>query len=296
MKKQQCYFCKSNKTKKNGSYRRPSDNRKFARFFCKCCHRSFSEQAFKPDYRLKKRSKNEIVFRLLAGGMAQREIARTIGMSRTSIARRVVLYGTYAHTKLCEYRQSMTKTSLVLFDEMESFQHTKCKPLTMPIAVEESTRKILSISVGQIAAKGRLAKISVKKYGPRICERKISLVKMDNELKECCCKSPSIKTDKSNHYPQIIKQTWKGMATHITSKGKKSAVTGQGEMKKGGFDDLFLLNHTFAMIRDKLKCLTRQTWCTVKKVSNLIYLLYIYAHFHNQRVEGCDRPVLVKQQ
>ena len=41
---------------------------------------------------------------------------------------------------------------------METFEHTKLKPLTIPMAVEQGTRRILAVDVGKIAAKGHLAK------------------------------------------------------------------------------------------------------------------------------------------
>ena len=37
------------------------------------------------------------------------------------------------------------------------------------------------------------------------------------------------------------------------SKGRKPDVVGQGELKAGGFDSLFALNHSCAMIRDNIK-------------------------------------------
>ena len=288
-----CIYCQSQSFVKNGSYRRRSDNRKFQRFRCTHCHKNFSEQAFKPDFRLRRRNLDLLIFRLLAGGMAQREIARTVGVCRRSVACRVVRFGEYAKVKLKTYRDQMPKADLILFDEMETFEHTKCKPLTMPIAVEEKTRKILSFSVGKIAAKGHLAKISRKKYGPRPCQRKELLNSLIKELKTCCSQSPTIKTDLSHHYPSIIKRGWQGKAVHKTSKGRRGAVTGQGEMKKGGYAQLFFLNHTYAMIRDKVKCLSRKTWCTVKKIQKFECLVYIYIHFHNQRVDGRDRPTLI---
>ena len=44
--------------------------------------------------------------------------------------------------------------SEVQFDEMESFEHTKCKPVTLRVAVNPKNRKILALRVGKIAAKG----------------------------------------------------------------------------------------------------------------------------------------------
>jgi hypothetical protein len=48
---------------------------------------------------------------------------------------------------------------------------------------------------------------------------------------------------------------------------------GQGELKRGGFDPLFSLNHTAAMFRDRLKRLSHRTWCTTKRPDRLQLLL-----------------------
>jgi len=40
-------------------------------------------------------------------------------------------------------------------------------------------------------------------------------------------------------------------ATHRTVKGRRGSIAGQGELKKIGFDPLFSLNHTCAMLRAK---------------------------------------------
>ncbi len=53
------------------------------------------------------------------------------------------------------------------FDDLETFEHTKCKPLSATIAVESKTRRILGFRVARMPAKGLLAAISRKKYGYR---------------------------------------------------------------------------------------------------------------------------------
>jgi hypothetical protein len=79
-------------------------------------------------------------------------------------------------------------------------------------------------------------------------------------------------------------------AEHLQFKGRAAAVVGQGEMKKGGFDPLFSLNQTAAMIRDNIKRLGRRTWCTTKRIDRLLDFLAIYAIYHNQIIEGVRRP------
>lgn len=51
----------------------------------------------------------------------------------------------------------------------ESIEHTKLKPLTLPLLVDQNQR-ILGISAGTIPTKGHLAEISRRKYGNRVSE------------------------------------------------------------------------------------------------------------------------------
>jgi hypothetical protein len=173
---------------------------------------------------------------------------------------------------------------------MESFEHSKCKPLTMPIAVEKSTRKILALRVGSIAAKGPLAAISRKKYGFRRCERKRCLQEVLGELKVCAGEVLVIQSDESQHYPKLIKEYFPN-AVHKPYKGRRGCVVGQGELKRGGFDPLFTLNHSYAMIRDNVKRLSRRTWCTTKRKDRLELFLYLYAWFHNLWLERKAKPI-----
>jgi hypothetical protein len=179
-----------------------------------------------------------------------------------------------------------------MFDEMETHEHTKSKPLTMPIAVEFKTRKILALRVGVIAAKGMLAKESVKKYGKRVCERKRVLDEMLEDLTACTEPTCVIKTDESRHYIRPILKYFP-KATHESYKGRKPQDNGLGELKTGGFDPLFYLNHTYAMIRDNLKRLSRRTWATTKCKDQLEHQLYMYAWFHNLWLDRVKYPIVL---
>jgi transposase-like protein len=276
-----CPFCHSkSQANRNGFYLRPSDQKRIQQYKCVDCKRSFSATHFSIDYRLRKRRVNQEVFKLLSSGVSQRRCAFLVGVKPIAIARRVDRFGRCAENNLSVYRESRGKVETVLIDEMESFEHTKCKPLTIPIAVEDKSRKILSLGVGKIAAKGHLAAISRRKYGLRLCERSKTLAKVFQELKACVAEDALFKSDESHHYPRPI-QTHFPKARHISYKGRRSAPIGQGELKRGGWDPLFFLNHTYAMCRDNLKTLTRRTWCTAKRPDRLESLLYIYAYFHN---------------
>lgn len=49
---------------------------------------------------------------------------------------------------------------------MESIEHTKLKPLTLPLIVDK-TQRILAVSAGKSPAKEKLARKSILKYGKR---------------------------------------------------------------------------------------------------------------------------------
>jgi transposase-like protein len=288
-----CPTCQSNNSLiKKGFYTRRSDQKRIQRYFCHKCRVRFSAQTHRIDYRHRKRSINQQVFRLLCKGVSQRACALIVDVRPPAIATRVNRFALVSKKNMQITNSREKKSHSILIDEMESFEHTKCKPLTIPIAVEDKTRRILALDVGQIAAKGHLAAISRKKYGYRKCERERVLTNVFSEITSYCAKDVVIKSDLSCHYPAKIKKFFPH-ATHLSFKGRRGAVVGQGELKRGGFDPLFSLNHTYAMIRDNLKRLTRRTWCTTKRPNILVKLIYIYSWFHNLRLLDPKRPRLI---
>lgn len=285
-----CPLCKNSSfVIKRGFYIRPSDKAKIQRFHCKNCSKSFSTQTFSYNYRFRKRHLDQMIYRLLCKGSSQRGCAQVLGVDPGTISRRVPRFAACANKHLQALQSKLENVIEVVFDEMESFEHTKLKPVTIPLAVENKTRRILAVDVGRIAAKGHLAQLSRKKYGYRKCERKKSLNRLFDNLTTINSENLLLISDESKHYPAVIKK-YRPDAIHKTFKGRRAAVIGQGEMKKGGYDPLFSLNQTAAMLRDNIKRLTRRTWCTTKRVDRLLDFLIMYAHYHNQRVDGVRRP------
>jgi hypothetical protein len=166
---------------------------------------------------------------------------------------------------------------------MESFEHTKLKPLSIPLVVCAQTRRILGFQVASMPAKGLLAERSRRKYGPRADHRKRRALKLLNDLKPVLAPDVQITSDQNPHYPGWIKRSLP-QAQHRTTPGKRGAIVGQGELKKIGFDPLFAFNHTAAMIRYGVSRLVRRTWCTTKRADRLRAHLYIYLHFHNAQL------------
>ena len=149
------------------------------------------------------------------------------------------------------------------------------------MAVEQHTRLILGFRVSQMPAKGLLAKKSSKKYGPREDLRAQGREELFLALKPHIAPYCEISSDESPHYPHDVKKHFP-KAIHSRFKGQRGCVVGQGELKAGGFDPLFSLNHTYAMLRANINRLCRRTWCTTKCPERLKDHLELYVQYHNQ--------------
>jgi len=87
-------------------------------------------------------------------------------------------------------------------------------------------------------------------------------------------------SDEKSNYRPTVKRYFPN-AKHKTVKGRKACVSGQGEIKIGGRDPLFSINHTLAMLRAHISRLVRKTWSNTKKIDNLVHHLNIYVKYHN---------------
>jgi hypothetical protein len=171
----------------------------------------------------------------------------------------------------------------IQFDELQTIEHTKCKPLSIAMAVSVSDRKILGFQVSKMPATGHLAKRSRKKYGVRPDHRRRGLVSLFKPLHKRLPPTIQIRSDECPYYLPVVNRYFPS-ATYRQFKGRKSAVHGQGELKKGVRDPLFAINHTFAMLRANISRLIRKTWCTTKKISRLIDHLTLYIWLHNEKL------------
>lgn len=172
------------------------------------------------------------------------------------------------------------KSSVIEFDDLESFEHTKYKPLSASIAVEYKTRRILGLRISRMPAKGLLAARSRQRYGLRPDGRKQARSELFTEIKDMLVDDVLIKTDEHPHYGPDIAKHFPG-AKHETHKSRRGCVVGQGELKSGGFDPLFSVNHSLAMFRANVNRLFRRSWNTTKIPERLGYHMAMYALYHN---------------
>lgn len=188
-----------------------------------------------------------------------------------------------AKEELQKFNQNFNPCVEVEFDDLETFEHTKCKPLSVTLMVEYRTRRILGFEVAQMPAKGRLAHIARKKYGPRADHRSQARKKLFQEMQSLVHPLATLRSDSNPYYLGDVKRFFP-KARYETILGSRGAITGQGELKKIKWDPIFSLNHTCAMLRAHINRLFRKTWCTTKKKDQLAGHIALYALEHNRRL------------
>lgn len=277
-----CVKCRSRRPKctKAGCFVRTSDKKRIQRYLCSNCGHVFSDATFQECYRQKKRRINPRVLELLCSGVSQRRSARLLNVTRTTIVRKLSFLASKLRAVNKRQFENLNPISEMQFDDLETIEHTKCKPLSVTLAVEKSTRKILVFKVSQMPAKGLLAKVSRKKYGLRPDHRQKAREDFFKILQPKILPDALIESDQNPHYFEQVKKYFPH-ANYQTTPGGRGAIVGQGELKKLKFDPLFSLNHTFAMLRANINRLFRKTWCTTKDPKRLVDHIELYVYFHN---------------
>jgi hypothetical protein len=272
---------------RKGVFFRASDSRSVKRYYCKNCKRHFSSATLSPAYRQIKRRLNSEVLKLKCSGVSQRQCARLLATTRRTVVRKLLFLSKVAvnlNEQLLDRELGQGKQPLaqVQFDEMEAFEHTKCKPLSIPMLVSPE-RFILGVGVCSMPAKGLLAGVSRRKYGPRDDDRQAAIAELFSRVRHRIVSDVEVLSDECPRYPKPIRE-WFPEGTHKTTKGRRGCIVGQGELKKTEFDPLFAFNHTAAMLRAHINRLFRKTWCTTKKPDRLLAHINLYVLYHNRRI------------
>lgn len=293
--------CASPRVQSRGSFWRRCDKRKVRIFQCSSCKKYFSEQTLSPTYRLQYAGKLDMVREKLMCSASQRRCAKTLGIRPRTVARLVSVCARIDRAWQVKFLALLGPVKDMIFDEMMSYEHTRWKPLSLPIAVCERTQALLAMSVARIPPSGLSAAKAFAKYGPRTDESPAARLKLLSHLESACGSDGRVKSDAHKAYGAEIKKAMP-QRFHEVHRSRRGCVVGFGELKKVGFDPLFFLNHTCAMVRDSLATLKRRTWTTTKRPECLQNLLDIYVRYHNEfllhRREGLlarsrDVPVVV---
>jgi len=201
-----------------------------------------------------------------------RRVAKHIGIDRKTVARKLQYLAEQAREAHTTALASPgIKTEYVQFDEMETYEVSKLKPLSIALAVRAKTGQILGAKVAEMNCHGKTASASVRKYGRRTDGRMRATKSVLGNVVKVSKAKLTIATDKKQAYRTIIKQVLPG-ARHDVYASRTTVSTA---------DPLFRLNHTCAKIRADLSRMSRKTWSASKKATALQDNLDVYVAYNN---------------
>jgi hypothetical protein len=121
------------------------------------------------------------------------------------VAKKMKFLAKVARAKNLELRFHHLSSERIQFDETETFEHSKLKPLSIPLAVDKKTRRILGFKVAVMPAKGHLSQLSRKKYGKRPNERSRARSELLRDLGLSVNPFAQVESDQNPFYPNEIK-------------------------------------------------------------------------------------------
>lgn len=206
-----------------------------------------------------------------------RGIARILGLTRGSVDRKFLwLFNHISSLKI----QTHSYVEDLYFDELESIEHTKLKPLSISVFVDQDY-KILVAKVAKMPAKGRLARVSRMKYGPREDQREEVMKECFEQLKAL---SPlKVISDAKPSYKKYVDQYFTKSVYEVHNQAEKERKRDRlhENFQKKAYDPMFRINQRFAKLRADIRRLTRRSWCTTKLQENLEKHLELYRVYNN---------------
>lgn len=170
------------------------------------------------------------------------------------------------------------RTSHIQFDEMETYEGSKLKPLSIALAVRSRTGQILDAQVATMNCHGKMVRLSRRIYGLRRNTRRKACQRVMETVNSVATPSLIIAGDAKASYPFIVRTVMPDARMQpVLSRAKTLKLGGKAK----DFDPMFRLNHTAAKLRADVGRLSRRTWSASKKASRLQDHLMLYIAYNN---------------
>lgn len=149
--------------KKGGFFRRLKCQLRIQRFLCKHCHRSFSTQTFSTTYWQKLPDLDRRIFMKTVGGMANRQIARDLGVSPKTVDDRIARLGRHCMLFHWKHMEKAPPFASIVVDGFESFELSQYHPFHHHVAVEKDTDFFIYSTDSELFRKGRMTERQKKR-------------------------------------------------------------------------------------------------------------------------------------
>jgi transposase-like protein len=144
--------------RRHGFYQRQIRPYRIQRYLCLHCRRAFSSQTFSTSYWLKRPALLHDTYRHTVGGMANRQIARTVGCAPATIDRLLGRLGRHCLLFLRHLIQQASPFADIVIDGLVSFEHSQYCPFEHLAAVDRDTSFIIHYNDAPRRRSGRMTK------------------------------------------------------------------------------------------------------------------------------------------
>ena len=144
--------------KRKGFFLRQQRPHRIQRFTCLACHRQFSTQTFSTSYWQKRPALRLRIFMSAVGCMANRQMARALGASPSTVADHLARLG--RHCLLLQARELVRIGPLeeIAIDSFETFELSQYFPFHHNVAVHVASGYFLTHTDSPLRRKGRMTK------------------------------------------------------------------------------------------------------------------------------------------
>lgn len=264
--------------KRKGFYRRLKAPDRVQRFTCLACNRTFSVQTFSTDYWQKLPKLGDRMFLMVVGCMANRQMARALGCSPSTVAHQIARLGRHC---LLYHSQELARIHAlgeIAIDGFESFEWSQYFPFHHNIAVDVQSGYFLFHTDSPLRRKGRMT-VHQKARRTEI-ERALgrpsphAIEEGMYELLQTVTTNHhvlTVRSDDHRAYPRAIRKT-AGAINH--------RITSSKERRDSG-NPLWEINVADLMIRHSLAPHKRETIAWVKRRQASVEKLVIFQVWRN---------------
>lgn len=149
-------LCHGWRFKRIGSFGRQLAPHRIQRFLCLHCRRSFSTQTFSTSYWLKRPDVLPALVTKTTGAMANRQIARDLGVAPSTIDRQLSRLGRHCLLFHHQCLRDAKPATRIAIDGFVSFEHSQYWPFHHHLAVEPETDFMLHFTDSEVRRSGTM--------------------------------------------------------------------------------------------------------------------------------------------
>ncbi|MDH4038478.1 MAG: hypothetical protein OEV86_13465, partial [Candidatus Krumholzibacteria bacterium] len=142
--------------KRKGFYLRQTSPHRIQRFTCLSCKRHFSTQTFSTTYWQKRPDLIARIVMMVVGCMGNRQMARALGVSPTSIAHHIARLGRHCLLLQASELERIENIDEIAIDGFETFEWSQYFPFHHNVAVDVASGYFLYHTDSPLRRKGRM--------------------------------------------------------------------------------------------------------------------------------------------